>query len=1574
MKLKRILVFSVVLTMLIQGFGATIPGMQGVIRTVSAENQTTQELPAAIDASLLTCEDIDANSVKITKYNGSDIEVVVLPEKIGEKTVTAIGASAFKNHQEITAIYIPDTVTSIGEYAFDYCIGLKTVDLGTGIKTIDKYAFDDTAITEIVLPENLSSLGNGAFRNTTSLSKITILGNTNIDIFNVAPFSGATALKEVVFGEKVTGIGIQMFSGTGIESIVIPDTVTNIGENAFDYCTELKTVDFGKGVTTIDDYAFEQCGLESVTLPTQLTTLGSKVFGECSFLTKVTLLGTLSSVEANQFWDCDNLSSVIVGKDAKSVPKGMFRQTPINSVMFLGDGTSIGDEAFGGCDNLQNVYFAGEFYDIHEDAFFSTPNAVMHTSMSSDALIAAVHSGLIYDYAEAKLIDDDDKYLDVAKSEFYVSDVSQALGTTQVTTQYAFKENVTDLTGCKLRYYLPNVEVKTVTLNGVTTTDFTYANSELLVPVTETSGEVVIELNTASLSQEQTVYVRMLGDNMQHEETIGVMTLGNGLTLNAATVTTSEQVGFDGVAYKDAIVTVYVNDEQVAKCTANKLGYYEGAVSLSNVAQGKKYALRVETTYDENTVSEEKVVIYDQTQPELTGFDFYYSTIHYGDYRKLDLMTCAQNAMVYFAPAHGYQFKVTFNNRKSLNEVYVVSRKNGESKYMQAQWDNDMQCYYAEGFFDENNKNYVPGDLTVFYTTKHEMLDYSQEENLKTLIVDKSLLPSHLEDAEVEVTSDPNSESEFQATITLKNAKEISVSYTIHSTGSQEDMTEDLSNVVATVQSNGEERNGVYYYAVRTGNKLVSHTYSPANKQVISTVVDGCDALFNTDFGTIDDLLFPESSMKFAATCISTMYDIDGNAVEWGLAVGTDFIGYVTEYRRIFESNLSDAEKEKRYAELNAMWEKQFASATMNLTASLLQDLSLKIFGSGNVPIAAGVMAAALLLEDYAEWYSENATGNVIKDLYSYLECKVVKLKFLIDPSGYVYEGVTDNYLSGVTATIYYKMAEEEEPQIWNAAEYSQINPQVTDSSGYYAWDVPEALWRVKYEKDGYETVYSDWMEVPPIRTNVNIGLVSTATPKLQSVLVYKDRVKIAFSQYMYPETVKGITLTDANGNILDYTLEYDQTRKNADEEVLATHFDMVLQNAELVEGTKLTVSVPTTVLNYAQNAMVAESNAYTVQEELSIQTVETVNVAYADTISVPFRIAGYTGEERIQIVSGAGCFINATLKTVDESGCGYVDITGTMKGEVQLILAIENTDITTMLNVCVVEESDSNIQLPGNDSDGDDTSKDDEPKDDTVKDDTVKDDEPKDDTVKDDENQDDTSKDEDKKQEESKEEQQTPPHEHTIVVDAPVAATFDQDGSTEGSHCSTCGEVIVASQVIPRIQSVTLNKLFYTYNGRKQTPKVTVKDSQGTRLVSNTDYVVAYAKGRKNVGVYSVTVTFKGKYAGVKEQTFTILPKATSLTKITAKKKGFTAKWKKQSKQVTGYELQYSINKKFTKKTTKTVNIGKNKTITKTISKLKAKKKYYVRIRTYKIVKIKGKNTKLYSKWSKVKTVKTKK
>ncbi len=140
------------------------------------------------------------------------------------------------------------------------------------------------------------------------------------------------------------------------------------------------------------------------------------------------------------------------------------------------------------------------------------------------------------------------------------------------------------------------------------------------------------------------------------------------------------------------------------------------------------------------------------------------------------------------------------------------------------------------------------------------------------------------------------------------------------------------------------------------------------------------------------------------------------------------------------------------------------------------------------------------------------------------------------------------------------------------------------------------------------------------------------------------------------------------------------------------------------------------------------------------------------------------------------------------------------------------------------------------------------------------------------------------------------------------------------------------------------------------------------------TDYKVTYPKKTQNVGKYTVTVTLKGNYTGTVKKTFTILPKNTAISKLTASKNTVTVKWRKQTKQTAGYEIQYSTSSKFTKKTTKTVKVTKNSTTSKKITKLKAKKKYYVRIRTYQTVKVGKKSTKIYSGWSKAKTITTKK
>lgn len=198
--------------------------------------------------------------------------------------------------------------------------------------------------------------------------------------------------------------------------------------------------------------------------------------------------------------------------------------------------------------------------------------------------------------------------------------------------------------------------------------------------------------------------------------------------------------------------------------------------------------------------------------------------------------------------------------------------------------------------------------------------------------------------------------------------------------------------------------------------------------------------------------------------------------------------------------------------------------------------------------------------------------------------------------------------------------------------------------------------------------------------------------------------------------------------------------------------------------------------------------------------------------------------------------------------------------------------------------------------------------------------------------------------------------------------ATASKDGKIT-TTCTRCGTTTKTVK-IAKVSKIKLSKTKYTYNGKKQTPSVTVKDSKGKELKVNADYKVKLPSGRKNVGTYEVKITFKGsKYSGSKTLSYTINPKSTKLSKVSAKKKGFEAKWKKQSTQTKGYQIQYSTDSKF-KSGNKTVTVNKNSTTKKTISKLKAKKKYYVRIRTYKTV---GKQ-KYYSDWSKSVKVTTKK
>ncbi len=165
--------------------------------------------------------------------------------------------------------------------------------------------------------------------------------------------------------------------------------------------------------------------------------------------------------------------------------------------------------------------------------------------------------------------------------------------------------------------------------------------------------------------------------------------------------------------------------------------------------------------------------------------------------------------------------------------------------------------------------------------------------------------------------------------------------------------------------------------------------------------------------------------------------------------------------------------------------------------------------------------------------------------------------------------------------------------------------------------------------------------------------------------------------------------------------------------------------------------------------------------------------------------------------------------------------------------------------------------------------------------------------------------------------------------------------------------------------KKMTLSKTKLTYNGKYQRPSITVYDAVG-EIIPSSYYTASYT-GNKNVGTASVTVKFRSPYSGSLKKTYQIIPKNTSIKKLSALKKGMTVRWYRKTTQVTGYQIRYSTTAAMTKY--KKVTVSNNKTISKKIKKLSSEKKYYVKIRTYK----KAGSKYYYGNWSKVKSIKTK-
>lgn len=571
-------------------------------------------------------------------------------------------------------------------------------------------------------------------------------------------------------------------------------------------------------------------------------------------------------------------------------------------------------------------------------------------------------------------------------------------------------------------------------------------------------------------------------------------------------------------------------------------------------------------------------------------------------------------------------------------------------------------------FFDINNKLYVPGTFIVAYKFRDD-IKYN-------IFYDKEL-SSEWKNSNVNLVSETDKEHIYEIILDDKYKSKINVSLLVDKIDSN--ITKD----------NIKEKNILQI----DDNKFVDIYHSNYNSRL-----EFYD--FNTnEYRKIDS----EISNRELGVRIDDYSGVDTDTISIG-------------YKKINKSEL-----------MYELFDKTTGNENIDeeWTAEVEEFLGEKIEAESNIKVITdeirtlGEKSESSFIESYANWCSDavetieaclNAMYKVLEnidfsDIFSNDKEEAGKgeTKPKIDPSGYVYEAVSSNRVQGVTATVYYQ-DENGQAIKWDAEEYDQINPLVTDKDGRYEWFVPEGLWQVKYEKEGYETTYSEWLPVPPPQTEVNIGIVSYEKPKIEMFNIYEDGAEITFNKYMDISTINtnSVLLSNFKGDNIQFTIEPMNEEETKEGKLVASKFTLKtnIKNLLTLDNT-YTLTVKTTAKTYAgisENNDIVESTIYK-QLPTVINVEDNYNIGYNQTIKIPVSIDNISNAEEFVLNAKSGMDDIVTILNnkvnFNKNGKAYIEVKGMLPGETTITFDIEGLDLTKEVTINV--NMDNNEENPNN-------------------------------------------------------------------------------------------------------------------------------------------------------------------------------------------------------------------------------------------------------------------------------------
>lgn len=1074
-------------------------------------------------------------------------------------TVTKIGKDAFARMGALESIVIPDNVTELGEYAFYSCKKLSSVTIGSGITKLPSYAFAScSSLTNVDIPATVTDLDYEVFNNCSNLTDVTLHeGLVNFGSYAFArsgitevtipatvtkgsfPFDGCADLKTIRFAEGATTILTGMFYNSGIESISLPEGVTTISRMAFENCESLSSVSFPSTLKTIGESAFMRCtSLEEIDIPSNVEEIESTAFYLDSALKTCTLHEGLKTISDQAFRDTaftsvyipksltnvsspfsySNITDVTFADGITELPKSLFNEafeltdvtipetvttigdrcfaaTNIESIEIPDNVTTFGQNAFANCDNLYAVTIGSGVTKLPEYCFSDCDvlqNVVIPETVTSIGYGVFMGSGLYYqklpDTIKAipgGVFRDCKNLIEVECSDELVSVGDRSFqNCTSLTTLTTAAEspsfysnsfdNCPKFTDPRFRVFEP--DNTGIYATGNIGTDHTLVHFTVKYDVRDDWKDdsrmrslilklpKEFEIITSSFTAEGF-------ESSAVDEAFDKYSSGQDIYIDISGAQTTGALRF----------SAYMNNSGDAfnNVTANVAFWYKGAWFNKPVGDVEFTTSKI-SIFAPSKITDENITV--------SGYTATPDKVVTVKIARLNSDGEAVDTVSYNVTPNSCTGKYISEKLRVLPEGETAANEDEFEVWAESNGSKS----------DAVSFNYMPGAVTVskayeianikrFYPPSGSDSIASYENAHDTDIHDITGVFNN----GVSPVFIINPHAMYQFRIRLENDENISEVVLMNHRGDDwkfmqlyYDAASDYWIGEGYFDSNAHEYDYKQYYIPAAFNLF--YYYGERKDTYCSHYYPAATSQNKAGDEPVGEAFYYDSTGKPHG-------DIGDPGKTIAGSVGQAFVHGVTGKWNKVPSDVT-------VGGLKALW--QWGNKNDNLFKTTHHGYSID--DNGNI----------VFPDDNADMLNRNAEKDG-------RQCN------LIDPSGIVYEAVEGNVVEGATATLYKLNEESGEWEEWNASDFEQQNPVLTNNDGAYAWLTDEGRFKVTISKEGYETQISEEFDVPPEKLGLNFRLVDNTTHPTATFIQNEapGTFTLTFNKYMQPGTVTTDTI-----------------------------------------------------------------------------------------------------------------------------------------------------------------------------------------------------------------------------------------------------------------------------------------------------------------------------------------------------------------------------------------------------------------------------------------------------------------